>query len=166
MTGRCCGILTQWTKRFRQYLAVHAYVGWHLERVVLAYGWPGADLVGAQAAEAFSAILAHADDRPALRLQAIDAALRYDGRLRSDIDGRQYGHVVDRTQVILQAPQIYGTYLVPTPRGAELVWPVKDDTELDVRRERIRLPPLQHDIELYERGATPGPFLTPVTPHT
>lgn len=149
------------------HLAVHAYVGWRLERVVLAYGWPGADLVGVEAAEAFSAMLAHADDRPALRLRAVGAAVNDAGRLRSDIDSRQYGHVVDRTQVIMESPQIYGTYLLPTPDGVKLVWPVHDEAELDARRESIRLPPLRHDIKLYESGATAGAFLAPTqTPPT
>lgn len=144
-----------------QLVAVHARVGWYLERVVLAHGWPGADLIGEEAALAFSAMLAHADDRPSLRLRAIESALG-DGRLRSDIDGRQYGHVADRTQVVLEAAQVYGTYLLPKQGGAGLVWPVEDEAELDARRERIRLPPVQYDIELYETGATPGPFLAPV----
>lgn len=147
-----------------QMLAVHAHVGWHLERVVLAYGWPGVDLVGEEAAVAFSAMLAHADDRPSLRLRAIEAAVSVEGRLRSDIDRRQYGHVADRTQVILESPQVYGTYLLPTPGGAKLVWPVQDEGKLDARRERIRLPPLQHDIDLYKAGATLGSFLAPMAP--
>lgn len=147
-------------------VAVRTHLGWYLERLVLAHGWPGVELVGEEAAVAFSAMLAHADDRPSLRRQAIEAALGGNGQLQPDIDGRQYGHVVDRTQVILEAPQVYGTYLLPKPGGPGLVWPVQDEAQLDARRERIRLPPIQHDIDLYKAGATPGPFLVPVAPGT
>lgn len=143
-------------------VAVHCHIGWFLEKVVHAYGWPGANLLGEDAALAFSAMLAHADDRPSLRQRAIADALERNGQLRPGIDGRQYGHVVDRNQVILDAPQVYGTYLLPKQGGPGIVWPVQDEAQLNARRERIRLPPIQHDIELYETGATPGPFLAPV----
>jgi|SRR5579875_334488 len=143
-------------------VAVHCRIGWFLEKVVHAYGWPGADLLGEEAALAFSAMLAHADDRPSLRQRAIADALERNGQLRAGIDGRQYGHVVDRNQVILEAPQVYGTYLLPKPEGPGLVWPVRDEAQLNTRRKKIRLPPIHHDIELYKTGATPGPFLAPV----
>lgn len=110
-----------------------------LEDVVDHYGWPTAALVGADAGDAASRLVQHADGPRDFQYRCL-ALLR-----QAVTDGLAPGHQVafltDTLRVNGDRPQLYGTKFHPKDGRLEPL-PIEDPETVDDRRERLGMPSL------------------------
>ena len=121
-------------------------------------GWP--DALSESGLFAFAALIAHADDDQPLRRTA--CTLLFESATRGAPRPRLLAHLVDRAQLVDGEPQIFGSLLVPGEAGPRYLAPIVAPEQLDERRAHIGLPTAADDLDRYNRGAVPGPFLIPL----
>ncbi len=122
-----------------------------LKEVVAAHGWPGAGVVGDEAARSAFLLVQHADHDP--EFQAACLPLLEAVASRGEIPMTHVAYLTDRVRVKQQRPQLYGTqyYAKALPDGSvaerpdgriEYLLPVVEDLErLDDRRREAGLEP-------------------------
>jgi hypothetical protein len=149
----------------RRYVTFHNSTDARIKSIVAQDGWPQRATVGDEAAAQFFFLFGHADDQNPWRLTqraTLDRVFRED-----HVTPRMYAHLRDRLANVAGKPQIYGTIMGPdfdTPGAAKLYWPLIDDiAAADQRRAQIGLPSIQEDLEKFRKGATIGPYMTPMT---
>jgi hypothetical protein len=110
-----------------------------LEEIVEQFGWPGASMVGDQAATAAFLILQHADyvyQKKYLALVKEEAA-------KGEISPAHAAMLEDRVLMHEGKNQIYGTQLQRDPVTGELwLYPVEDEINVDKRRAEVGLMPI------------------------
>ncbi|HVE59358.1 MAG TPA: DUF6624 domain-containing protein [Pyrinomonadaceae bacterium] len=110
-----------------------------LEEIFNTQGFPTAKEVGKDGVEAFLLILQHAPDE-ALRqkcLKPVKKAFK-----RKEITPSEFAGYVDRLLVRQNKPQIYGSNF-DFKEGRLVMSAVKDRKNLDARRRKIGLPPIE-----------------------
>ena len=124
---------------------VHRSNAQHLRRIIEAVGWPGADLVGPDGAEAAWLILQHAISEPGLLRRALPllAAAAREGKA----DPAHAAMLEDRIRFFEGRPQRYGTQLDWDADGNLSPGEVEDPQLLAERRAAVGLPPQEEQIE-------------------
>ncbi|WP_419947674.1 DUF6624 domain-containing protein [Candidatus Palauibacter sp.] len=126
-----------------------------LRRIIESIGWPGADVVGREGAEAAWIVLQHAIAEPGLLRQALpllQAAAR-EGRASP----RHAAMLEDRIRFFEGRPQRYGTQFDWDAEGKLSPGDVEDPHRLDERRRAIGLPPLAEQMaEVRSRATSEG----------
>ena len=134
---------------------VHRRNAQRLRRVIESVGWPGADLVGPDGAEAAWLILQHAIAEPDLLRRALpllETAAR-EGRA----DPAHAAMLDDRIRFFEGRPQRYATQLDWDAAGNLSTGEVEDPQRLAERRLAVGLPPLEEQIETARsRAASEG----------
>ena len=134
---------------------VHARNAQRLRRVIESVGWPGAELVGRDGAEAAWLVLQHAIAEPDLLRRALpllEAAAR-EGRA----DPAHAAMLDDRIRFFEGRPQRYGTQLDWGAEGSLSPGEVEDPQRLAERRLAVGLPPLEEQMEkVRSRAADEG----------
>ncbi len=113
--------------------------GDRLAEILDAYGWPGAALVGVEAARRAWLVAQHADRQLELQRRALallEAAVR-----AGDADAGQLAMLRDRVLVNEGRPQIYGTQIAGVADGAPVPWPCEGPAGMDRRRAEVGLEP-------------------------
>ena len=131
---------------------VHARNAQRLRRVIKSFGWPGADLVGPDGAEAAWLVLQHAIAEPGLLRRALpllEAAVR-EGRA----DPAHAAMLEDRIRFFEGRPQRYGTQFDWDAAGNLSPGEVEDPQRLAERRRAVGLPPLEEQMEKVRSRAT------------
>ena len=131
---------------------VHARNAQHLRRAIESVGWPGADLVGPDGAEAAWLVLQHAIAEPYLLRRALPllAAAAREGRA----DPTHAAMLEDRIRFFEGRPQRYGTQLDWDADGNLSPGAVEDPRRLAERRLAVGLPPLEEQAEKARSRAT------------
>ena len=134
---------------------VHQRNAQRLRRIIEAIGWPGADLVGPDGAEASWLILQHAISEPDLLRRALPllAAAAREGKA----DPAHAAMLEDRMRFFEGRPQRYGTQLDWDADGNLSPGEVEDPQLLAERRAAVGLPPLEEQIrDARARAAAEG----------
>lgn len=124
---------------------VHERNARRLRRILESVGWPGADLVGPDGAEAAWLILQHAIAEPDLLRRALpllQAAAR-----EGKASPRHAALLEDRIRCFEGRPQRYGTQFDWDAEGKLSPGAVENPQRLDERRRAIGLPPLAEQME-------------------
>jgi len=131
---------------------VHARNAQRLRRVIESFGWPGADLVGPDGAEAAWLVLQHAIAEPCLLRRALPilAAAAREGRA----DPAHAAMLEDRIRFFEGRPQRYGTQFDWDAAGNLSPGEVEDPQRLAERRRAVGLPPLEEQMERVRSRAT------------
>jgi hypothetical protein len=113
--------------------------GDRLSEIMTEVGWPTADVVGADAAQAAWLIAQHADrqlevQRRALHLMEAAVAAGMAG-------ARELAFLRDRTLVNEGREQIYGTQIAGVRDGSPIPWPCEDPDRMDARRAEVGIEP-------------------------
>jgi Family of unknown function (DUF6624) len=117
-----------------------------LKAIVAEYGWPGYSLVGRDASGAALIVLIHAELQqqkeflPVLKLAAE----------AGEMAPSQVAHLEDKIRVGEGKHQLYGTLAVSDADGNPVLAPVEDPQNLDERREKVGLPPIEKQLEQME----------------
>lgn len=123
-----------------------------LRRVMVEHGWPGRDLVGAEASHAAWWLAVHADAWHGLQNQAL--RLLSVAVERGDATRPQWAHLLDRCRVNAGETQLYGTQYHLGPGGVRVL-PTRAPQHLDARRASVGLGPFAAALEeLRQRHAT------------
>ena len=110
-----------------------------LAKFIAARGWPGKSLVGEKATTAAFLILQHAD----LPVQQHYLPLLREAAAKNELKPSRLALLEDRILVRTGQPQIYGSQLVRDPKTGLLAFsPIKDEENVDKRREAVGLEPL------------------------
>ena len=109
-----------------------------LTEIIDAFGWPGAGLVGAEAAYAAWKIAQHADRQLDVQRRAL--ALITDTP-DPGIGVREVAMLRDRVLVNEGRNQIFGTQVAGVVDGQPVLWPCDDPAGLAGRRAEAGLPP-------------------------
>jgi hypothetical protein len=115
-----------------------------LEAIIADIGWPHADLVGEDGAEAAWLIAQHAIGWPRFQRQCLE-------RLRAAVDvGKvpawQMAMMLDRIRTYEGHAQVYGTSFDWDERGRLSPRPIEDPAFVDQRRAAVGLEPLEAAI--------------------
>lgn len=130
----------------------------YLQQVYARFGWPSTPDFNQQAIVAAFFIAQHAS--PAMMESYRDAVEQ--SYQRGDLEGKHYPMYVDRLCVFNSEPQIYGTQPKPSVNGqaSQLVWPVVDFNNLDMRRAKVGLEPFEQYLKVaglrYDPSAKPS----------
>jgi hypothetical protein len=118
-----------------------------LESIIQQYGWPGTELVGADASNAAFLILQHA---PLAQQKALLPLFR---RAVSAGNARaaDLALLEDRILVGEGKKQMYGSQVTAGPDGVPRLHPIEDPDNVDSRRSAVGLPPLKEYLEHLER---------------
>jgi len=131
---------------------VHRRNARRLRRIIEAIGWPGADLVGPDGAEASWLILQHAISEPDL-LRRVLPLLKTAAR-EGKADPAHAAMLEDRIRFFEGRPQRYGTQLDWDADGSLSPGEVEDPQRVAERRAAVGLPPLEEQIEDARTRAT------------
>lgn len=110
-----------------------------LRRIISEYGWPGQSMVGRDGAAAAFLILQHADHETQVEyLPLVKTSLE-----AGELEGRHFALLQDQILVAERQPQIFGTQLYWEDTTGKLEpFPIKDEANVDSRREEIGMMPL------------------------
>ena len=131
---------------------VHQRNAERLRQIIETVGWPGADLVGSDGAEAAWLILQHAISEPDLlrrALPVLKAAAR-----EGKADAAHAAMLEDRIRFFEGRPQRYGTQFDWDADGSLSPGEVEDPEELADRRAAVGLPPLEEQVDDVRNRAT------------
>ncbi len=131
---------------------IHQRNAKRLRGIIESVGWPGADLVGPDGAEAAWLILQHAISEPDLLRRALPllTAAAREGKA----DPRHAAMLEDRIRFFEGRPQRYGTQFDWDADGSLSPGEVEDPQRLAERRDAVGLPPLEEQIEAARSRAT------------
>ena len=112
----------------------------YIKNLVKEYGWPGIEMIGQDGIHAFWLILQHSAD-----YQFQQEALPYITRLyeTGTLDAQSYALFVDRVLIQNGKLQRYGTQIKEWHDKTPVPHPINDPGNVDVRREKIGLFPLE-----------------------
>lgn len=116
-------------------------------------GWPTESMVGKEAAEAWTHLIAQRVSAEALErsLPHLRAAAALE-----EVSGVVTAEVEDRTDVLHGRPQRYGTQWTQSPERGYEPHPLDDALNVDERRARLGLPSLaEHKRRMQEMFGTP-----------
>ena len=124
---------------------VHERNARRMRRIIESVGWPGADLVGPDGAEAAWIVLQHAIGEPDLvrRVLPLLQAASRDGRACP----RHAAMLEDRIRFFEGKPQRYATQFDWDAEGNLSPGDVEDSERLDERRRAVGLQPLAEQME-------------------
>jgi len=136
-----------------------------LRAILEEHGWPGVDMAGSDGAASAWTLLKHGDvDLKELGLRLIEES-NEPGVAASEI-----ATMTDEVLVERGKPQLYGTQLMMS-HGGLMQHPVDDPDSVDVRRERVGLPPMEEYMRMIEsahgmsmQGGNPHAGMTAVPP--
>jgi hypothetical protein len=134
--------------------AVHRENAARLARILDEHGWPGATLVGAEAAEAGWLIVQHAIGEPALQRRCVQ--LLWEAARRGDVPAWQPAMLEDRVRMFEGRQQRYGTQLEPDAEGFVHPYTIEDPEHVDERRRAVGLEPLAQRIAREPRVPVPS----------
>jgi hypothetical protein len=122
-------------------------------QIIKDYGWPGAEMVGLKAAHAMWVLVQHGSPKllkkclPFMR-QAAE---------RNELAWSTVALSIDRDLVYDGKKQLYGSQFQEGKNGSYEMYPVEDESNLDVRRMKVGLGPIAlykaHMLELYKPSA-------------
>lgn len=109
--------------------------------IFLRCGYPGADMVGKDASEAFWLLVQHADRDPDFQEQV--AAAMVPVVASGNARGQHLAYLTDRVRVNTGRKQLYGTQTMPDgTSGGVRPKPIEEPQRVDERRKRAGLEPL------------------------
>ena len=124
--------------------AVHEENAAQLREILATSGWPAADQVGSDGAQAAWLIAQHAIGLPQVQracLRALHAAVA-----RRQIPAWQPAMLLDRIRTMEGKPQLFGTQFDWDDAGELSPLPIADAVTVDARRAGIGLPPMAEAI--------------------
>lgn len=109
-----------------------------LKTTVDKHGWPGAELVGKDGAEAAFVLAQHCRDAEFQKkcLTLLTVAVK-----TKDASATHLAYLTDRVKVAAGEKQVYGTELAEKD-GTVVPAPIEDEAKVDDRRKEVGLPPL------------------------
>jgi hypothetical protein len=130
---------------------VHLENARRLEAILDRVGWPTAERVGAEGAEAAWLVAQHAISWPAFqrRCRALLAAAVAEGAAPP----RHLAYLTDRIRFNERRPQVHGTIFDWDPEGRLSPWPIADPDGVEARRRDAGLPPLAAETDRLRRQA-------------
>jgi hypothetical protein len=122
-----------------------------LDRIVKEYGWPTVKWAGREGAEGAFFVVQHADlDYQKKYLSVVRQAVEQD-----NLSPSLLAMLEDRIRVKEGKKQIYGTQLNTAADGASVLFPIEDETNVDVRRAKVGLGPLSEYLKQFGPPAKP-----------
>jgi hypothetical protein len=132
--------------------AVHERNADRLAAVIAEHGWPGAELVGAEAAQAAWLIVQHAISRPALMRSVLVLLTDAGG-----VPRWQAAMLEDRICVFEGRAQRFGTAFDWDEQGEMSPRPIEEPEQVDRYRAEVGLPPLAQVTAEHRRQAEREP---------
>lgn len=110
----------------------------YLQKIVEQHGWPGASLVGKEAAHAAWLLVQHADAAPKFQRACLDRMTRLPA---DEVSRTDVAYLTDRVLLAEGKKQLYGTQFIRA--GDKWVpRPIEDEANVDRRRSAAGLPSL------------------------
>lgn len=116
-----------------------------VEKIINNYGWLGIDKIGSKANKTIFLIIQHSN---------IDIVKKYIPLLRKSVlkektPSEYLALMEDQLAIACGLKQLYGTQVQCDNNGICKVYPIKDETKVNLRREKIGLEPLQYYLRKY-----------------
>lgn len=120
-----------------------------LEHLLDEYGWPTLSAVGHEAAYAAGNVLNHSDLATRQRhLPLLKRACEY-----GEADWSRYAHILDRTELELGNPQVYGTQMeLNQETGQYEPRPMIDAQDVDKRRAEKGMEPIAEQLKRFNKN--------------
>jgi hypothetical protein len=125
---------------------VHNENAERFEAVLDEHGWPGESLVGEDGARAAFMVAQNAISRPDFQRRCLD--LLEAAVVEGQAPPAYAAYLTDRIRFNERRPQVYGTVFDWDADGQLSPWEIDEVEGVDVRRERVGLPPLAAAIEI------------------
>lgn len=126
-----------------------------LRVIIKKHGWPGISLVGQIAEGDAWALVQHADIDPAFQKECL--RLLSDAYKKGDTKGLQLAFLTDHLRVKEGKRQIYGTQAKIDMKNRKFTFlPIEDSTNVDKRRDKVGLMPLNEYYKILMNAYFPG----------
>ncbi len=125
--------------------AMHEEHARRLEDIIAQWGWPDHPLVGEDGAQAAWFIAHHAISKPAFQKKCLE--LIHEAVSKGDMPIQAEVYLTDRICFNERRPQIYGTSFDWDEDGHLSPWTTEQPGGVDIRREKVGLPPLEQTIK-------------------
>lgn len=122
-----------------------------LDGIVTRHGWPVADLVGEDGAQAAWLVVQHAIGLPDFQRRCL--ALLQAAASAKQIPAWQPAMLLDRIRVFEGRPQVYGCSFDWDEAGEMSPLPIEEPDSVDQRRTSVGLPPLAQAIARHRAAA-------------
>ncbi len=109
-----------------------------VEKIISKYGYPGKSMVGAQNKVVFMVVQHNDTDAQEKYLPLFIKAAQ-----QGELDRTLLPLMIDRVRADKGRLQLYGTQLHETRDGRVLIKPIEDEANVNVRRKKAGLPPLE-----------------------
>jgi len=124
----------------------------YLKEMVTKHTWLSRSLVGQDGAKAAWLILQHSDKDREFQKQCLKVM---EGLPENEVDKKDIAYLTDRVLVGEGKEQYFGTQIRTNEQGELEVAPLFEPENVDERRKRVGLPPLQEYLEMV-RGQVAG----------
>lgn len=116
-------------------------------KILDQYGWVGPKKVGGKASQALYIVIQHADDDPNLQIKYLEMFRK---AIISGVSDEiiNYAFLSDRVSLYKNKYQIFGTQLRKEKNGNFKPLPIKDEKNVDKRRQEVGLGPLRYYLQL------------------
>lgn len=118
-----------------------------LEEILNQYGYPGYDLVGEKAEQAYWVMVQHSDFDPEFQKKVL---VELEKQVQKDnANSRNFGLLTDRVKINTGQKQIYGTQVTYISEKCQAIpKPLEDSTNVNKRRAEVGLPPIEEYLNM------------------
>ncbi|MFY9221053.1 MAG: DUF6624 domain-containing protein [Blastocatellia bacterium] len=120
-----------------------------MKEIISKYGWPGITLVDNDGAKAAWVIAQHADHDVEFQKNCLDFIKK--AFLADDVEPTDFAYLTDRVMIKEKNQQLYGTQLY-SKDGKFSPLPIEDEANINERRRKIGLSPLEDYIKQAEES--------------
>ncbi|WMN10659.1 hypothetical protein QYS49_35575 [Marivirga salinae] len=118
-----------------------------LEEILKQYGYPGYDLVGEKAEQAYWLMVQHSDFDPEFQKKVL---LELEKQVQKEnANSRNFGLLTDRVKINTGQKQIYGTQVTYISEKCQAIpKPLEDSANVNKRRAEVGLPPIEEYLNM------------------
>jgi hypothetical protein len=118
-----------------------------LEEILNQYGYPGYDLVGEKAEQAYWVMVQHSDFDPEFQKKVL---LELEKQVQKEnANSRNFGLLTDRVKINTGQKQIYGTQVTYISEKCQAIpKPLEDSANVNKRRAEVGLPPIEEYLNM------------------
>ena len=117
----------------------------YVEALIAQYGWPGKSFLGARGNYIVFLVIQHAD----LPVQEKYFPLFEESVAKGESRASDLAMLQDRILMRQGKNQIYGSQVVSDDAGGWKFYPIEDEKDVNVRREKVGLPPIEKYAEYF-----------------
>jgi len=123
-----------------------------IEEIIAEYGYPGVSIVGEKQSKTAFLVIQHAD----LEVQEKYLAMLTEAADKGELDWGNLAMLIDRIRMRKGEKQLYGSQIkIDSKTGAYSLYPIENPAEVNVRRKKLGLSPIEEYVKYWGLSYAP-----------